>query len=94
MYPTNLRYTFWYWGISEAQEFLQKKKWNKFNVQVSHLISAHKSSFSIIEDKTEDRKVHKQATTEGGCSEGLTKHLQGGNSEYGEAQRLQASWGH
>ena len=31
--------------------------------------------FSLPEDKTEDRKTHKQAATEGSCSKILEKHL-------------------
>ena len=32
---------------------------------------------SLIEDKIEGRKTHKQAATEGSYSEGLVKHLKG-----------------
>ncbi len=39
-------------------------------------------AFQYMEDKTEGRKTHKQAATQGGCSEDLAKHLQGGNSEF------------
>ena len=35
-----------------------------------------------VEDKTDSRKANKPAVTEGGCSEVLAKHLQGGNSEF------------
>ncbi len=43
--------------------------------------------FSVTEDKTEGRKTLKQAATQGGCSEDLAKHLQGGSSM---GSRLQA----
>lgn len=38
---------------------------------------------------TEDRKYHKQAATEGSCSEDLVKHLQGRTSELGDVHRCQ-----
>lgn len=38
-------------------------------------IKTQQSSFSFIKDKREGRKTHKQSPTEGGCSEGLAKHL-------------------
>lgn len=41
--------------------------------------------------KTEGRKAHKQAATEGDCSENLETHLQGGNSVFGAVIGLQAS---
>lgn len=45
-----------------------------FNAQVSHLISEEKSSFSGIEDRTEDKETHKWAATEVECSKALEKH--------------------
>ena len=57
-----------------APEFMKAKKWNilYWPNQSPDL----KSSFSVTEDKTEGRKTHKQAATEGGCSDGLAKHRQ------------------
>ena len=60
-------------------------------VEVSHLISTQQSSFSVTEDKTEGRKTLKQAAAEGGCSEDLAEHLQGGNSVLGDVHELQTS---
>lgn len=39
------------------------------------MISTKQSRFSVIEDKIEGRKMHKQAAVERGCSDGLVKHL-------------------
>ncbi len=36
---------------------------------------SNRACFSVTEDKTEGRKTHKQAATQGGCSEDLAKHL-------------------
>lgn len=38
--------------------------------------------FSLTKDKTEDIGAHKQTAAESGCSEGLMKHVQGGNSRF------------
>ncbi len=43
--------------------------------------SNNRAYFPVTEDKTEDRKTHKHAATQGGCSEDLAK---GGNSEFGD----------
>ena len=39
---------------------------------------------SDTDDKAEDRKDHKQAATECGSNNSLERHLQGGNSEFGD----------
>ncbi len=43
----------------------------------------------LAEDKTKDRKTHKQTTTEVSCSNGLEKHHKGGNPVSGDGHELQ-----
>ena len=59
------------------------------NVSFSQLISAQQSSSLVTGEKSDDRKTHKPAATESGCSEGLEKHLQRGNSEFSDVYGLQ-----
>ncbi len=61
--------------IKATQEFLKVKKWNflQWPSQSPDLISTRLSSISLAEDKTKDRKTHKQTTTEVSCSKGLEK---------------------
>ena len=50
------------WGQFDSDwRHLETKKWNIFLDWVGQLISTHQSSFQSL-------KIHKQATTEGGCS--------------------------
>lgn len=49
------------------------------------------SSFSLTEDETECGKTYKQATGEGGSSEGLEQRLQGGDTGAGGVHELQTS---
>ncbi len=55
---------------------------------------SNRACFSVTEDKTEGRKTYKQAATQDGCSEDLAKHLQGGNSEFGDVHGLQTTGSH
>lgn len=43
--------------------------------------SVNPACFSLIKDKTESRKAHKHAASEGSCREGLAKHLKGWKME-------------
>lgn len=53
-----------------------------------------RACFSDSENKTEGKKDHKHAVNEDGCSEGPSKHLQEGNSEWGHFHGLQTSGRH
>ncbi len=53
----------------------------------------------VFIDVTADRSSRmnsevKQAATQGGCSEDLAKHLQGGTSEFGDVHGLQSTDSH
>lgn len=65
-----------------TQEFSKAKNWIFFSDLDSHLISTQQSCFSVTEDKTEGRETQKWAATEGGCSKGLTEHLNRGNTVF------------
>lgn len=56
-----------------------------FNGKVGYLMSTQKSNFLV----SEGRNMHKHASTEGGCNEGLAKQLQLGYSGIGVVQVLQ-----
>lgn len=60
----------------------------------SHLISTQESRFSVTEDKTGGRKTQKQAAAEGGCCEGLEKHLLRIISQPADVHELHTSGSH
>lgn len=78
----------WSDRTSQCKQILtQSKRWKNYarqingiflNGKVSDLISVQ--WFKVVKLKTEGRRTHKQATTEGGCHKGLADHLNGGNS--------------
>ncbi len=57
-----------------TQEFLKVQSGIFCNGWINLLISTRLSSISLAEDKTKDRKIHKQTTTEVSCSKDLAKH--------------------
>ena len=48
-----------------------------------------RAGFSLAEDKTEGRRTHKPAVTEGSCNKGLEKLLKGRNSAFGDVYDIQ-----
>lgn len=62
--------------LNIPQKQLKIQNGNFINGPVCHLIP---SAVQL----SEDRKTLKQAASEGGCSEGLAKHLDRGNGKYG-----------
>ena len=46
---------------------------------------------SLTENKTEGRKTHKQAATEGNCTKDLEKHLKRENTAFGDVHGFMTS---
>lgn len=48
-----------------------------------------RACFSVTEDKTEGREMHKQAETECGC---LPEHVKGNNTAFGDVHGFYTGW--
>ena len=57
-------------------------------------LQENRHAFQLLKKNVKTERPRKQAANEGGCSEALAKHLQGGTSEFDDVLGLQTSGSH